>query len=222
MSERQLPPRLFRSRWAWLAAGSLAVILLLGLCFVVRRWQTPPDHMVVTVKNNDPSVTFICLLAETTAGPEALLYSWHYAYDMGVQRFHPNQFPGTPNGNYHTMDGVGSPAKLHVSWRAADRYGVLTWDGADDWCVWWFGREEVPVQGSSWLFGGGQVTIDLLGKGKRAEPQLLDRAGFGPGLRQRWRAVPVKDSGKHKAEAGSLRALFCVWRGDKLRQRSKP
>jgi hypothetical protein len=184
--------RLFRSRRAWLAAAFLAVVLLLGFCFLVRRWQTPPDHVVVTINNNDPAVKFVCLLAETHAGPETLLYSWHYAYDLGVQHFHPNRFPATPNGNAHTMDGVGSPTGLAVSWKEAERYGVLTWDGKDDWRVWWFDREEVSVLGSHWLFGGGRVTIDLLGEGKRADPELLDRVGFGPELRDRWRAVPVK------------------------------
>jgi hypothetical protein len=191
MTEGQWPHWLFRSPRVRFVARAFAVVLVLGFCFLVRRWQTPPDCVLVRVNNNDPAVRFICLLVETPAGPEALPYWWHYAYDMGVYRLHPNQYPGTPNGNYGTMAGLGRPANLQVSWREGDRYGVLTWDGTDDWRVWWFGRNEVPVQGSSWLFGGGDVTIRLPGGGLPADPDLLDRVGFGPGLRDRWRAVPV-------------------------------
>jgi hypothetical protein len=160
----------------------IAVAVVIATPFVLLyRWLRPADEVLVRVANLDPSTRQFCLLADTPDGPEAMWWSLH---KVGPFAMHPSRC----SASLFSPDHEGRLAVRPALWRAGKRYGVLTQDEGGGWLVFWFGPEEVHLQGRYWIIGGGEASIHLPPK-ERAEPateELLGRLGFGPEERKVW------------------------------------
>jgi hypothetical protein len=164
-----------RSRTKRLLLWSAVALAIAIPVVLLYRSLKPADEVLVAVSNIDASTVLLCLIVDTPAGPEAMLWSLH---KVGPFSMHPNggsvsEFNARSQGRRRTYP---------VLWREGTRYGVLTRDEDGRWRVFWFRPDEVHLRGRYWILGGGEASIVLpaVGLAEPASKEFLDRVGFGP------------------------------------------
>jgi hypothetical protein len=116
------------------------------------RELIPADRVAVSIQNVSADVRFICLIAETNQGPEAM--NWYVGVITPSAAMHPRRCSRSIR-----VANEGSTFNANVQWKEATRFGVLTRNDHDEWRVYWFTPEEVNLTGRRWLIGGGNSRI---------------------------------------------------------------
>ena len=173
--------KLLESRRIWLIV--VLALLATAASASIYRWFNPPWRVEITITDVDPSCHALWLVVETDEGPESLW--WSLEAMIGLITMHPNHC----NATDFRARREGSEAVRDVVWKEGVRYAVMTWDKDDNWRVFWFDARDVHLEGRLWILGGGKVRLRLPGKEswETASPDLLDRVGFGPDRRKKWR-----------------------------------
>ena len=180
MDTRQLRTRPLRRPWVKVTVV-LSFLALVIWSLLAYSWWRPPDRVLVTLTNIDPSTRFLCLVADTPGGPEPMWWS--------LRKFGPFRMqPGSCTVSLFDPEREGNQVTRSVSWQDGTRYGVLTCDRGGRWQVFWFAPEEVHLRGRYWAVGGGEASIEMpaVGGGDLASEEWLDRVGIGPEARKMW------------------------------------
>jgi hypothetical protein len=134
-----------------------AVLVCLTACVGVPglwlwRELVPPDRVAVSINNVSADVRFICLIAETNQGPEAM--NWYVGVITPSAAMHPRDCSVSIR-----VANEGGTLNANFQWKESTRFVVLTRNDQDEWKVSWFTPDEVNLTGRRWLFGGGTSRI---------------------------------------------------------------
>jgi hypothetical protein len=138
--------RTLRIIWLMLIVG------LLCAAYGGYRIFNPYDEVAADIQGIPPNTGFVCLLADTDNGPQAM--------DWSLAKVFP--FSMHPDGCTVSLllDGKTSH-RANVRWISSERVGVLRRTANRKWIVSWFRPPKSQPKNRSLLFGGGTVTIDL-------------------------------------------------------------
>jgi hypothetical protein len=137
------------------------------------RELNPADRVAVSIQNVSADVRFICLIAETNQGPEAM--NWY----VGVITPSATMHPGRCSRSIRVAN-EGSTFNANVQWKQATRFGVLTQNEHDEWKLYWFTPEEMHLTGRRCLIGGGtsRIVVPNPAFAEEVLPELLERVGL--------------------------------------------
>lgn len=129
--------------------GALTICCLAGC-------SEPRDLVRVSLEGTREPFNFICVVGENEGQPTS--FQW-YREKLGWGTMTPVGSKTTALEDFSTP----GPHSLDdpVKWVDSDRYGILLRRPDRSWIVWWFDEEEVPLEGRSWICGGGNAHFDL-------------------------------------------------------------
>jgi hypothetical protein len=141
-------------------AGCLIAILACTafLGFWLHREINPPDRVLVSISDIDPSMEDYYLVADTPAGTKNM--PW---YSVKVTPF-TRKSGGF--ASHHFSKDSDTLREAFVAWIRGERYGVVIGCKDEDWRVFWFRPEDVHLRWDSWIVGGGEASIQLADKEK--------------------------------------------------------
>jgi len=130
----------------------MIVVVFLVASYVVHRLFNPYDEVRTVIRGIPPDTDFLCLIAETSEGPEVMLWSHHKVFPFTM---HPNHdITSFLSEDKHTH-------RAHVRWIGSARLGVLRRIKAGKWFLSWYDPPRSELHGRSFLFGGGSWEGDL-------------------------------------------------------------
>ena len=151
--------------------GCLAFVLLAigGMATFVYFAFHPRDRVQCTVKNMPVGTRWFCLASENDGQIELMDWSPYHI------------FPGRMTPQSCTLSYPAEEARLvrrDVMWQFGNRYGVVTRGTDKKWRITWLNAADVPIHGRVFLFGEGEVEMDLA-KGQTELMNTDDIRRFG-------------------------------------------
>ena len=144
--------------WCFIGLGLLSIITCLVVLYVGYRLFHPYNEVVTDIRGIPPSTTFICVVADTEDGPQAMEWS--------LSKLLP--FSMHPDGcTVSYVREAETTRHEKVRWIESHRVGVLHENTDGEWHIAWFEPANSAVADRSVLFGGGSIEIDISDAGSR-------------------------------------------------------
>ena len=130
----------------------VVVVVCIAVVYGGCRLFNPYNEVTTDIRGIPPNTDFVCLVAETDDGPQAMEWSLAKVFPFSM---HPDDCTVSSllvgESNHHA----------NVRWIFSERIGVLCRTNDREWIVSWFAPPKGQPRDRSFLFGGGSVTIDL-------------------------------------------------------------
>ena len=132
--------------------GLVLIVVCIAVFYGGYRLFNPYDEVATDIRGIPPNTDFVCLIAETDDGQQAMEWSLAKVLPFSM---HPDGCTVSS-----LLDGETSH-RAKVRWVFSQRIGVLCRTSDRQWNVSWFDSPKSQPKNRSFLFGGGSITIDV-------------------------------------------------------------